>query len=173
MNRDIAIGLLPSTPLMPTRARQVAMPPSARALNTLSGVDYEDAFIVETDQAQDRTGEQWARAMLEDAPPKMRRMLRWGWFALGLRLGSTRSDRLVLGWEVRRSSPDFALLGASSRLGMEGEVLLERRQETLLFATFVQLKTRIARAVWPQVAPRHRRVVRHLLQQVARRGRDQ
>jgi hypothetical protein len=172
MNRDIAIGLPPATPLTLSRARQVAMPPSARALHTLSRIDYEDAFIVETDRAQGRTGEQWARAMLEDAPPKMRRALRWGWFALGLRLGPTRSDRLVLGWEVRRSSPDFALLGASSRLGMEGEVLLERRQQMLLFATFVQLNTRIARAVWPQVAPRHRRVVRHLLQQVARREGD-
>jgi hypothetical protein len=149
------------------------MPPSARALNTLSRVDYEDAFIVETDRAEDRRGEQWARAMLEDAPPEMRRALRLGWLALGLRLGPTRSDRLVLGWEVRRSSPDVALLGASSRLGMEGEVLLERRQQALLFATFVQLKTRIARAVWPQVAPRHRRVVRHLLQQAVRREQDQ
>jgi hypothetical protein len=173
MSRDIAIGLLPPTPVTPGRARQIAVPPSARALHTLSRVDYEDAFVVETDRAQDRTGEQWARAILEDAPPKMRRALRWGWFALGLRLGSARSARLVLGWEVRHSSPDFALLGTSSRLGMEGEVLVERRQQMLLVTTFVQLKNPIARAVWAQVAPRHRRVVRHLLQQASRRERDQ
>ena len=33
----------------------------------LSHVDYEDAFLIETDPADDRTPEQWARAM-GDAP---------------------------------------------------------------------------------------------------------
>jgi hypothetical protein len=41
-------------------------PLAARALSTLCHVDYEDAFLVETGPAQDRTGEQWARAILED-----------------------------------------------------------------------------------------------------------
>jgi hypothetical protein len=42
----------------------------------------------------------------------------------------------VLGWEVRRSSPDVALLGASGRLGLSGELLFERQQQhTPLFAT--------------------------------------
>jgi hypothetical protein len=85
----------------PGRVHQVAVPPAARTLSTLPHIDHEDAFLVETGPAQDRTGEQWARAILEDAPIIMRRALRWGWFALGLRLGSTRSDRFVLGWEVR------------------------------------------------------------------------
>jgi hypothetical protein len=155
---------VPST----NRVREVPAPPSARALSTLSRVDYEDGFLVETGSVQDRTGEEWARAVVEDVPAKMRRSLRWGWLALGLRLGSTRSDRLVLGWEVRRSDPDFALLGASGRLGLEGEVLFAREQRALLFATFVQLENRIARAAWARVAPQHRRVVRHLLKQASR-----
>ena len=99
------------------RVRQVTLPPAARALSTLSHVDYEDAFLVETGPAQDRTGEQWARAILEDAPMSTRNALSRGWSALGLRPGSTQSDRLVLGWEVRRTTPDVALLGASGRLG--------------------------------------------------------
>ncbi len=45
----------------PFTVRQVTLPPAARALSTLSHVDYEDAFLVETGPAQDRTGEQWAR----------------------------------------------------------------------------------------------------------------
>ena len=145
--------------------RQIAVPPAARALSTLSHVDYEDAFVVETGPAQDRTGEQWARALLEDAPPGTRRALRLGWSSLGLRLGSTRSERLVLGWEVRRSIPEVALIGASSCLGLEGEVLFKRQQQTLLVATFVQLDNAIARAVWAGVAPGHRRVVQNLLEQ--------
>ena len=145
--------------------RQVTLPSAARALSTLPRLDYEDAFLVETGPARDRTGEQWARAILEDTPVSTRNALSRGWSALGLRLGSTQSDRFVLGWEVRRSTPDVALLGASGRLGLSGELLFERQQHALLFATFVQLENRIARALWAGIAPRHRKVVRDLLEQ--------
>jgi hypothetical protein len=60
------------------RVRQVTLPPAARALSTLSHVDYEDAFLVETGPAPDRTGEQWARAILEDAPMRTRNALSRG-----------------------------------------------------------------------------------------------
>ena len=153
------------------RVRQVALPPAARALSTLPHVDYEDAFLVETRQAQERTAENWARAILEDAPTIMRSALLWGWFTLGLKLGSTRSDRFVLGWEVRRSTRDFVLLGAGSRVGMPAELLVERRQQTLLFATFVQKQNQIARAVWAGVELVHRPVVRYALEQAGRRER--
>jgi hypothetical protein len=151
----------------PRQVHQVTVPPAARAHTTLSHVDYEDAFLVEAGPSHGRTGEQWARAMLEDAPIMMRRKLRWGWFALGLTLGSTGSDRLVLGWEVRRSTPDFALLASGSRVGLPAELLFERRQHTLLFVTFVQQQNPIARAMWAAVAPRHRQVVRYLLEQTS------
>jgi hypothetical protein len=104
------------------------MPPAARALSTLSEVDYEDAFLVETGTTHDRTGEQWTRAILEDAPVIIGSALRWGWSALALQLGSTGSDGLVLGWELRRSTPDFALLGANSSIGMPAELLFKRQQ---------------------------------------------
>lgn len=146
------------------------MPPAARALTTLARVDYEDGTLVQTDAAEERTGEQWARTMLDDAPADTRRALLWVWSALGLKLGSTRDQRLVLGWEVRRTSPDFALLGADSRLGMLGEVLLERHSNALFFATFVQLQNPVARAVWAKVAPGHRQAVRNLLEQAAARN---
>jgi len=167
MNRETAIDLLRRTPFTQGRVRQVAMPPAARTLSTLSHVDYEDAFLVETGPAQDRTDEQWARAVLDDAPVIMRSALRSGWFALGLELGSTRSDRFVLGWEVGRSSPDFALLAARSRLGLPAELLFKRQEHTLLFATFVQQENHIARAVWAGVAPVHRQVVRCVLEQAS------
>ena len=118
--------------------RQVTPPPAARALSTLCHVDYEDAFLAGTGPAQDRTGEQWARAILEDAPMSTRNALSRGWSALGLRLGSTQPDRFVLGWEVRRSTPDVALLGASSRLGLSGELLFECQQHTLLLRDLLE-----------------------------------
>jgi hypothetical protein len=155
----------------PRRVRQVALPPAARTLSTLSNIDDEDAFLVETGPAEGRTGEQWARAILEDAPIIVRRKLRWGWLALGLKLGRARADRSILGWEVRRSTPDFALLGARSRLGLPAELLFERQQDTLLVATFVQQQNPIARAMWAAVAPRHRQVVPYLLARAVRSDR--
>ncbi|HEY3727409.1 MAG TPA: hypothetical protein VGL51_09565 [Solirubrobacteraceae bacterium] len=150
--------------------RQIQVPPAARALSTLPQIDYEDAFIVDIASTGGRTGEQWARAVLQDAPISVRSSLVSGWSALGLRLGCVRSDRLVLGWEVRRSTPEFALLGAGSRIGMPAELLFKRQPDTLLFATFVRQETPIARAVWARVEPVHRPIVRRILEQAARRG---
>jgi hypothetical protein len=149
--------------------RQIALPPAARALSTLSRIDYQDAFFVGAEPGRDRTGEQWARAVLEDAPPIMRRRLRRGWRRLGLKLGSSRSGGRVLGWEIRRSTPDFVLLGAGSRVGLPGELLFKREPEGLLFATFIQQRNVIVRAVWARIAPTHRRVVQSLLAQAIRR----
>ncbi len=147
------------------RVRQVAPPPGVRELSTLDHVDYEDAFLVDTGPGQDRTAEQWARAILEGAPVSMRNGLTRGWSALGLRLSSAHSGRLVLGWEVRRSALDVVLLGASGRLGLSGELLFERRPHSLFYATLVQLENPAARGLWAGIAPRHRRVVRELLEQ--------
>jgi hypothetical protein len=119
----------------------------------------------------ERTGEQWARAILEGAPASTRAAAISAWSALGLRLGWTRSDQLVLGWELRRSTPDFALLAAGSPLGLSAEVLFKRRRETFLFATFVELKNPGARAPWAGVAPAHRQGARYLLAQAAGRLR--
>jgi hypothetical protein len=147
--------------------RQVAVPSGARECSTLAHVDYEDAFLVETVAIQGRTGEQWARAVLEGAPESTQRRLVRGWRALGLRLGPTRSDEYVLGWEVRRSGPDIVLLGSAGRFGLSGELLFEAQPNALLFATFLQLDNLAAHAIWRCIARHHRDVVGHLLGQAA------
>jgi hypothetical protein len=147
--------------------REVAVPPAARRLSTLSRIDYAEAFVVETGPTQERTPERWVRAILEEAPVSTRRACVSGWLSLGLKLGSPRSDRFVLGWEVRRSTRDFVLLGAGSRIGMPAELLLERRRQSLLFATFVQHENQLARAVWAGVLPVHRPVVRSVLERAS------
>ena len=151
------------------RARQIAVPQEARALTTLPRVDYQDAFRVDTNLARERTGEQWARAMLEDAPAATRRALRWTWLTLGLRLGSTRDETRVFGWEVRRRSQDFALLRARSLLGLQAEVLLKRGEDSVVCASFLRVANPLARAVWSGIAPVHRRAVPDLLGAAARR----
>jgi hypothetical protein len=152
------------------QVREVALPPAALALSTLARVDYTDAFILETGRVRDRTGEEWARAILEDAPAATRTMLRRGWFALGVRLGSTEDEQLILGWPVRRSSADYALLAARSLIGMEAEVLVQREPNGLLAATLIKLNNPIVRLFWAGFSPQHRRVLRHLLRQAGRRA---
>ena len=149
---------------MPASVRQVALPGPARGRSTLPRLDYTDAFVVQAASAQERTAEQWARAMLEGASAATRNGLRWGWSVLGLQLGSTRSAELVLGWELRRSTPEHVLLAARSRLGMVAELLFERRRRTLLYATLLRHENPLARAVWAGVAPWHRVVVRQVLE---------
>jgi hypothetical protein len=148
--------------------RQVPVPPAARARSTLSRIDYEDAFRVEVGSPRSRTAEAWARAILEDAPPAVRTTLRSGWSALGLQLDRAPRERCVLGWEIRRGTAAVVLLGARSRIGMPAELLVERRRDGLLFATFVAHENAIARAAWARVEPMHVPIVRHVLELVAR-----
>ncbi len=77
----------------------------------------------------------------------------------------------MLGWEVRRTAPDHVLLGAESRIGMPGELLLKKEDDALLFATFVAQRNLVARAVWAVTEPVHVRVVRDILDQASRRLR--
>jgi phenylpyruvate tautomerase PptA (4-oxalocrotonate tautomerase family) len=153
------------------RVCAVALPPDAQALTTLDHVDYTDAFRLEIGLTDDRTPEAWARALLEEAPAATRTTLRRGWSALGVQLGSAEDERLVLGWPMRRNSPEYVLLAARSLLGMEAEVLVKREHSTLLVATFMHLRNPVARAVWTAFAPRHRRVLHHLVKAAGRRAR--
>jgi hypothetical protein len=148
----------------PRRVCQTVLPAGTRELSTLARIDYQDAFLVGTGPAQDRTAEQWAREVLEGAPPSTRRALSRGWSGLGLRLGPAQSDRHVLGWEIRRSDPDAVLLGARGRLGLSGELIFQRSACSLLYATVVQLENRVARGLWAAIESRHRRVVQGLLE---------
>jgi hypothetical protein len=148
----------------PGRVRQTVLPPGTRGLSTLAHIDYQDAFLVETGLARDRTAEQWAREVLEGAPVSTRRALSRGWSGLGLRLGPAESDRHVLGWEIRHSDPDVVLLGARGRLGLSGELIFERSAHALFYATVVQLDNRVARGLWAAIESRHRRVVQGLLE---------
>jgi hypothetical protein len=152
------------------RVRQIAVPADARALSTLAQIDYEDAFLVDTAAARERTAEQWARAVLEDAPLARRTTLLSGWSAIGLKVGGAQCGRSVLGWPIRRSAPDHVLLAAESRIGMPGQLLFQRRGDKLLFATFVQQGNQVARAVWAGVEPVHVPIVRRILEEASRRA---
>jgi hypothetical protein len=158
-----------STPVT-TEVRQMDLPSSARALSALARVDYCDAFLFDVGSTHDESPEELIREILEGAPLAVRTELLSGWSAIGLKVGNT-SEGSVLGWEVRRTVPDHVLLGADSRIGMPGELLLKKEGDALLFATFVAQRNLIARAVWAVTEPVHVRVVRDILDQASRRLR--
>jgi hypothetical protein len=157
----------------PVQVSQIDPPPGVRALSTLPVIDYADSFTVTvTGGAGERTPEQWARAVLAGAPPRVRIKLVAGWTFLGLRLGIRPPAMRILGWRIRRSTPDVLLLGAGSRLGLPAELLFRREPDGVLFATFVRQRSRLARTVWPRVIPGHQRVVASLLAHGAQRLQD-
>jgi hypothetical protein len=153
------------------RVRKVDVPQSVRESSMLSRIDYADTFFVYVGQSSERAAEQWAREILEGSPLSIRTRLLSGWSSLGLKIGTGSSERSVLGWQVRRSTPDFVLLGADSRIGMPGELMFKRQSDALLFATLVHHGNVVARALWATVEPAHVRIVRHILDQASRRLR--
>ncbi len=155
---------------MTPQVQQVDVPSSVRALSTLSRIDYCDAFLFDVGSAHDESAEVLIRHLLEGAPLAVRTQLLSGWSAIGLKVASG-SDGSVLGWKVRRSVPDHVLLGADSRIGMPGELLLKKEDDALLFATFVEQRNLFARAVWAVTEPVHVRIVRDILAQANRRPR--
>ncbi len=163
MSADVQPGTDPAV-------QQIEVPRRARALSTLAHVDYADAFSFGVDGRDRRTPEDWARTALELAPASVRRTLRSGWTAIGLKLDGAPPDRSVLGWEIRESTPGHVLLGAPSRIGMAGELLFKREPSELLFATLVQFDNPAARGVWAGVQPVHVPVVRSVLEHASRRS---
>jgi hypothetical protein len=148
--------------------RQIEPTAAIRASSTLDRIDYDDAFVVDVESPRSRIAEQWMRVILEDAPASVRLRLLSAWPAIGLKLRPW-SDRSVLGWEIRASDDDVVLLGADSRIGMPGELLLQRREHGLLFATFVRQGNSIARAMWSSIEAAHVRTVRSILESARRR----
>jgi hypothetical protein len=148
----------------PDGVRLVTPPPELLEKTTLTSVDYQDCFIVDTGPSLfDRSAERWARAIFEDAPAPTRDTLVAGWPLLGLRLGPLGSDEHVLGWLISANSPDQILLSADGRPDMAAELLVERQHGNLRFASFVALLSPAARELWVEVGPRHERTVRKLL----------
>jgi hypothetical protein len=148
--------------------RQVDVTLDARAFSRLPRIDYADAFIAELASGDERTSEQLARAMLEDAPLATRATLTAGWTSLGLRMGSPWSAEFVLGWTPLSVTSEVLLLGAGSRLGLSAELLFRREPGRLLLSTFVRLANPAARAMWAAAEPAHPPIVKRLLERVSR-----
>ncbi|OBG13143.1 hypothetical protein A5765_00955 [Mycolicibacterium celeriflavum] len=148
------------------RVRQIPAVDLSRTPSMLSRIDYVDAFEVDVRRPGDCGAEEWMRTILEGAPLSMRARLLSAWSAIGLKLRLPGSDRSILGWDIRAGDDDFVLLGAPSRIGMPGELLLRRKEGGLLFQTFVRHDNSIVRALWARIEASHVKTVRSLLARV-------
>lgn len=150
------------------RVQQIPPADALLSVSTLGRIDYADAFEVAVGQPLDRSAEEWMRTILEGAPVHLRIRLLSAWSAIGLKLRTPASNQTILGWPIRATDADSVLLGAHSRIGMPGELLLRRRDGWLLFATFVRQDNPIARKLWSTIEDSHVQTVRSLLERVCR-----
>lgn len=145
-------------------ARPVPADSEIRQHATLARVDYADAFVVTRAAHPHRSPEEWATAILDGDDSAMNRTLQRGWRMLGLRRSGGDA---VAGWAVRRRDSEAILVGRTSWIGMPGELLVMRRREDVLFATFVEFRFPPARVVWRAVVATHLRIVASLLARAA------
>src|SRR5205814_7948317 len=143
------------------------MPEDIRALDTLQNPTRTYAWQVARPTADDRSAEQWARAVIEDAP----RLLRWfivaGWVVvLRLRLGPGGSSSYIQGYKILSNTQTLVIFGVES-FALEAHLAVQVRDGDVVHATFVRYERPVARALWGLAAPIHRRVIPYLLRRAA------
>lgn len=145
------------------------VPTPAAALKALNPVDYADTFAAET--ALQLTPEQWARRMLDGAPPALKGFVR-GVFRIFLRvrLAPVHSTDHVMGWEIHRSGPEEIVLGVESPIGLTARLVVLVPHGHVALATLVRFDRSSGHAVWKVLAPIHRRVAQHGVSHAAHRA---
>ena len=144
------------------RARQVGVVPDPLVPE---GADYADAFEIVTADADERSAEEFARAVLDGAP------LAAYWtvwlvhnHVLRFKLGPRRSPEHVLGWTVTHNEPDAFRIEASGPL-IEAVIVGRGWDDRRRVTTAVYFRQRfLARMLMPVVAPVHRAIAAHLLE---------
>jgi hypothetical protein len=141
------------------------VPEPIRRLEPLADPDYADVFTAPTSGAADRSGEAWARAVLEQTPvgrsaPRL-------WRVLGLRLGPRPSPHHVQGWRIADRGDGWIRLEASSWF-MTAHAVVLVDDGRLSLALFLRYERAIAAWIWPPVSVVHRRAVPVMLRQALR-----
>jgi hypothetical protein len=132
--------------------------------------DYDDCFAAPRAAADDRTPEQWARAVFEDAPRPVRWFLVGGFrYGLGLRLGPWPSPGHVLGWAIIDRSLESVTIESRSWC-LTSRLVFRTEPSRVTYSTYVRYDRRIAAIVWPPVSILHRQVVPRMLRHAARRA---
>ncbi|WP_194891052.1 DUF2867 domain-containing protein [Catenulispora pinisilvae] len=113
----------------------------------------------------ERTAEQWARAVWEGASPPTRVFLRVGWRCLGLRV--PLAPERVLGWTVAESDPERVVLAAPSRL-LAARNIVHLDARGVHWTTEVEYRGALGRGLWTVAAPIHKALIPVLVRRAAR-----
>jgi hypothetical protein len=128
--------------------------------------DYEFAYAVDRPPGRTLSAEQWARAMLEGAPPAARWFLIVGWIAITCRLRPRRSPSRILGWSIESSSPEMVTIVVEALIGLTSRLVVSVDDRNVTVGSFVRfhgpLKP-LARVVWAAAVPLHERMLPYLL----------
>lgn len=134
-----------------------------RAVDGLVGPHYASAFELSVPGAEERSPEQWLRAVFEGAPRPVRWLVRVGWrVGLGVRLGPFSVPERVFGCPLVRSDDEAAIFEMESKLIAAHNVVLVR-DGRVRCATFVRYERPSARALWSVAAVIHIRLAPYLL----------
>jgi hypothetical protein len=145
------------------------VPEKIRRLSTIAHVDYADSYGAATHHADDRSPEEWARAVLEDT--SLGRRAREFWQGLGLRLGAPNSPDHVQGWKIAARGHDWIRLETSSSWAT-AEIVFHVAEGCLSIALFLRFDATKAKDSWSSVSVMHQRAVPALLEQALQRGHN-
>jgi hypothetical protein len=144
-------------------ARNIPVP--IRRLEPLADPEYADVFTLLTSRATERSGEAWARIVLEQTPigrsaPRL-------WRVLGLRLGPASSPDHVQGWRIADRGDGWIRLETASWF-MTAHAVVHVEAGHLSLALFLRYERAVAALICPPVARLHRRGVPAMLRQALR-----
>ena len=143
---------------VPPVAWQRDVPESIRSLVGLTSPDYVDLFTARTNEASEKSAEDWARVALEEAPDHLRLAVVLAQrLVLGLRLGPRRSPDYILGWKIADRGDRWVRTEAASWM-MTASLVFKVDEAELSVATSVRYDRRMAALVWPPISIVHRKV---------------
>jgi hypothetical protein len=149
-------------------AFQLPVPESVSAMAVLDRCGYEDAFAVAV--AGGRTPGEWARLIVESAPALLLRFIRFAQhYVLGLQLGPADPAH-PLGWRIVREDAQAVVLAAEGP-GGAARIVGTTSPGLVIVTTQARFDGGRARALWPLIAPLHRRIARYLLDRAAEAAR--
>lgn len=151
----------------PTIVQHREIPEVIRSLSTFAGPDYVDLFTATT-EAIDRSPEEWARAVLEQAP-LARRNARVLWRLMGLRLGPRHSPDHVQGWTITARGDNWIRVETASwYMAAQAVCLVEEGQVSISLS--LHYDQPVAQLIWALVSGPHQRAVPVMLSQAAKLG---
>lgn len=145
------------------------MPEAIRCLSPMGRHDYADLFTLTTAGADNRSAQQWARALFEDAAGLQGQLL-WR-VLLGLRLKSRRATGHVAGWRIAGRGDGWVRLAADSWF-MTAHLIVRVGADHVSLATLIRYDRPVAEWIWVPMSKKHRQVAPGLLHEALERLRE-